>query len=725
MTVLMRMLAAACAALFLAISGQLAAQEVPDAALAACEAGEAEACNEAGEAYYGGFGAPRIVAIARQLYEEGCEGGSAEACLNLGNLQASEGENARLDLAQANYERACSLGLQEGCAELASQLGRVGAPPADHQRSMALAREACRSGYEPACEMVLRFLQDETRSDRDLDEARAILDRQCRAGDAESCNDAARIASQPEVADEVATTQYLMLGCDAGDGWQCDASARRHHAGLGAQPSRAAAEAQMEKACALDEYIHCRTLETFRSVGSNEQRCLAQDQEGCIAFGRDLLQYNAIVADPSRGTQLLGDACLAGRTEVCIEAATAVIFQTEDEPVGGRDWAGRIVEAGCAAGDETACRELAHQLVDGDRWFAPDLPRGVALLGELCEDGSSSACERRSDFAGLFPDIPIEAANEEYVAPYDPDDETHPINVEKRAEQDVKLESCVTHRATFRGREYAEDECIPLGRSIGGYRTKPGEAPWQALLWRPKVLNGTTLTEAQRVQCGGTLVATGWVLTAAHCLIDNGVHVMRGQHRIRLGVNNPQANEGVSYPILRTIRHPDYSSANDYIYDIALVQYDHRAPDAGATRQEIRTLPLDPLAVEQRPITDGTKVVSFGWGWTAVERSGSTDYLQGVRMVLRNAAACTRLTGFTGDDLHAALCAGGRQGQQTCFGDSGGPLVTYGPSGRNPVLIGVVSAGKKCGTTGQPSRYTRVAKVRDWFSQYLPASALR
>mgnify|MGYP002788295205 CR=1 FL=1 len=63
---------------------------------------------------------------------------------------------------------------------------------------------------------------------------------------------------------------------------------------------------------------------------------------------------------------------------------------------------------------------------------------------------------------------------------------------------------------------------------------------------------------------------------------------------------------------------------------------------------------------------------------------------------------CTALTKFTGALANAALCAGGKDGEQTCFGDSGGPLVLYSDNGRRPVLIGVVSAGKKCGTTGLP-----------------------
>jgi secreted trypsin-like serine protease len=90
-------------------------------------------------------------------------------------------------------------------------------------------------------------------------------------------------------------------------------------------------------------------------------------------------------------------------------------------------------------------------------------------------------------------------------------------------------------------------------------------------------------------------------------------------------------------------------------------------------------------------------------------------------MELISENACTAVTKFRNALGNAALCAGGKKREQTCFGDSGGPLVHYDDGGARPVLIGVVSAGKKCGATGRPSQYTRIAAVKDWIASYVPA----
>lgn len=110
----------------------------------------------------------------------------------------------------------------------------------------------------------------------------------------------------------------------------------------------------------------------------------------------------------------------------------------------------------------------------------------------------------------------------------------------------------------------------------------------------------------------------------------------------------------------------------------------------------------------------GMEVFAYGWGWTANEGSSTTDYLQGVKMQLRSQEDCAAVTQFEGEDRDSALCAAGAQGEQTCYGDSGGGLVYYGDEDKRPKVVGVVSGGRKCGTTGKPSQYTRIAKVREW-----------
>ena len=111
-------------------------------------------------------------------------------------------------------------------------------------------------------------------------------------------------------------------------------------------------------------------------------------------------------------------------------------------------------------------------------------------------------------------------------------------------------------------------------------------------------------------------------------------------------------------------------------------------------------------------------IYTYGWGLTEF-RGQSSDHLRGARMVLEDPVACTQRTKFRGSLLNAVLCAAAPDRSQACDGDSGGPLISYDDERRIPTVIGVVSAGEKCGSTGVPSRYTRVAKVSEWIADVM------
>jgi secreted trypsin-like serine protease len=274
---------------------------------------------------------------------------------------------------------------------------------------------------------------------------------------------------------------------------------------------------------------------------------------------------------------------------------------------------------------------------------------------------------------------------------------------------------------TFRGKSYSDTICDSTVRVVGGSKLRPGDAPWQALLWRPKEIPavGRPFYIDERVLCGGSVIRTGWILTAAHCVRDYGASVAGRGYSIRLGVYNPRnENEGTSYPITRVYTHPSYDPS-DYAFDIALIRYDATKGVRGPTSYPITRIAFDTVPVETRRITNATSAFIYGWGWTQADRGRTTAELRGAKLQLSTLEACTAITKFRGRKLNAALCAAGRNNEQACQGDSGGPLVYYNDADKRPRVIGVISAGRKCGQnrTREASRYTRVALVRQWIER--------
>jgi secreted trypsin-like serine protease len=245
-----------------------------------------------------------------------------------------------------------------------------------------------------------------------------------------------------------------------------------------------------------------------------------------------------------------------------------------------------------------------------------------------------------------------------------------------------------------------------------------GAIPWQAQIysafegWTPEQLEnheGWNLAH----KCGGTLIAPGWVLTAAHCINQKRIEL---GHRVRLGADYIDNDEGVTYHIDRMVRHADWNQAQ-HAYDIALVHF-----VADAKTNADKAGPVEQIALyDGPPLQPGTNVFASGWG--KAEEGKDVAFEAELTSVDLQTVDCGRYPQYSGLTQDYQLCATGRtpgDDADTCTGDSGGPLIL---DGDRPVLVGIVNWGFGCYREDSAGVYIRIDRdhFRDWIDRAMAA----
>ncbi|XP_036001158.1 trypsin-3 [Fundulus heteroclitus] len=225
----------------------------------------------------------------------------------------------------------------------------------------------------------------------------------------------------------------------------------------------------------------------------------------------------------------------------------------------------------------------------------------------------------------------------------------------------------------------ADDEKV-----VGGYECGRHSVPYQVSL------------NAGYHFCGGSLISSQWVISAAHCY--------KSRIQVRLGEHDIAVNEGTEQWIdgAKMIRHPQYNSYN-LDNDIMLIKLSRPA----ALNGYVQTVALP----SRCPVADESCLVS-GWGNTSAGGSNYPNRLQCLRQPIIDHRICRNAYPhlFTDNMVCSGFMHGGAS---SCQGDSGGPLVCGGQ------LQGVVSWGYDCAMQGHPSVYARVCRYNSWINSVM------
>jgi len=243
-----------------------------------------------------------------------------------------------------------------------------------------------------------------------------------------------------------------------------------------------------------------------------------------------------------------------------------------------------------------------------------------------------------------------------------------------------------------------------LLRIIGGNIVTEKKYPW---------IGSLMYKDRREHFCGSSLIADGWLVTAAHCVKSQSYSNTRAFLNI---LDKNENNEGeIEIFIDEIIPHEQYNGST-YVNDIALLKLTE------TSKNKIKDLNVEKvklISTEQIGVLDKAEapVTVAGWGKTD-EYAPEYDYspiLLEADLQIRGQEDC--ISDYSINNIFdSSICAyDPTWWKDSCTGDSGGPL--FAKNDQEEILIGIVSWAEGCAQPGFPGVYARVSSFLNWIEE--------
>lgn len=276
---------------------------------AKCKGHNMAACAVAGDAYYFGYGAPKDIPRAIELYKVACAGGDMSGCTALG-IRSDDQEAIRL------FSRVCDAGIANGCA-LAADKSRQADTAEEREKAPA---------YRKKSEELF------------MSEARSTLVK-CNGGDARACEHGGELyqygkGTNGRAKNTKAAITFYAKACDLGSVSACVKLGRTLTIGSDIAKDEVRATILYRAACNAGDLTGCAWLGLQYEVGAGAQQdqdlaislyrraCDGGEPHGCRLLGGSYKEGRGVPRDPVMANQLSDKSCALGLISGCVQRET-------------------------------------------------------------------------------------------------------------------------------------------------------------------------------------------------------------------------------------------------------------------------------------------------------------------------------------------------------------------------------------------------------------------